>query len=51
MKRRSPEVILFFAALIVLTTLIYGTLHRHHRNKHRNRVTDQMVRDRFDHQT
>jgi hypothetical protein len=45
------EAILFFGALIILTALIYGTLHRHHRNKHKDHVTDQMVRDRFDHQS
>jgi hypothetical protein len=45
------ETIVFLSALIVLTVAIYGTLHRHHRNKHKDRVTDQMVRDRFDHQT
>jgi uncharacterized membrane protein len=45
------EAILFLGALIVLTVAIYGTLHRHHRNKHKDRVTDQIVRDRFDRQT
>jgi hypothetical protein len=45
------EAILFFGALIILTALIYGTLHRHDRNKHKDRVTEQIVRDRFDHQS
>jgi hypothetical protein len=45
------EAILFFAALIILTALIYGTLHRHHRDKRQDRVTDQIVRDRFDHKS
>jgi hypothetical protein len=45
------EAMLFLGALIILTALIYGTLRRHHRNKYKDRIADQMVRDRFDHQS
>jgi hypothetical protein len=43
------DAILFFGALIILTALIYGTLRRHHRNKYKDHIADQIVRDRFDH--
>jgi hypothetical protein len=42
---------LFFGvgALVLLTALIYGTLHTHYRSRHKSKVADQIVRDRYEH--
>jgi hypothetical protein len=49
----SPEVVMeivyFAAAFILLTALIYGTLHTRHRNRYQRKVSDQIVRDRYEH--
>ena len=33
----------------ILGALIYGTLNWHYRDRRRDRVTDQIVRDRYEH--
>jgi len=43
------EIVYFIGALILLSALIYGTLHTHYRNRHQRKVSDQIVRDRYEH--
>jgi hypothetical protein len=43
------EIVYFVGALVLLTGLIYGTLHTRHRSKAQQKVTDQIVRDRYEH--
>jgi hypothetical protein len=43
------EAVYFIGAFLLLAGLIYGTLNWHYRDKRKDRMTDQMVRDRFDH--
>jgi hypothetical protein len=42
------EVIYFAVALVIMTALIYGGLHRRYRNRIATRKADQMVRDRYE---
>jgi hypothetical protein len=43
------EVAFFIGAFLLLAALIYGTLNWHYRDKRRDRKTDQLVRDRYEH--
>jgi hypothetical protein len=43
------EVAYLIGAFILLTGLIYGTLHTRYRNKTQQKMTDQIVRDRYEH--
>jgi hypothetical protein len=45
----TMEIVYFVAAFILLSTLIYGSLHTRYRNKYQRKVSDQIVRDRYDH--
>jgi hypothetical protein len=49
----SPEVVMeivyFAGAFILLSALIYGTLHTRYRNRYQRKVSDQIVRDRYEH--
>jgi hypothetical protein len=43
------EIVYFIAAFILLAALIYGTLNWHFRDRRKDRVADQIVRDRYHH--
>jgi hypothetical protein len=43
------EAAYFFGALLLLVALIYGTLNWHYRDRHKDRMTNQIVRDRYEH--
>jgi hypothetical protein len=43
------EAVYFIGACILLTALIYGTLNYHFTSRRQRKVTDQMVRDRYEH--
>jgi len=43
------EVLYFIGAFLLLVALIYGTLNWHYRDKRRDRISDQLVRDRYEH--
>ena len=43
------EIVYFIGAFILLTALINGTMHSHYRNRLRDKMTDQIVRDRYEH--
>jgi hypothetical protein len=43
------EVVYFVGAFILLTALIYGSMHWHYRDRRQARKTDQIVRDRYGH--
>jgi hypothetical protein len=43
------EIIYFVATVIFVTGLIYRLLHAHYRDRRKDRITDQIVRDRFEH--
>ncbi len=43
------EIVFFIGALVLLAALIYGTLSWHYRDRRRDRMTDQLVRDRYEH--
>jgi hypothetical protein len=43
------EIVYFIGAMILLTALIYGALNYHYRDKSGDKVTDQIVRDRYHH--
>jgi hypothetical protein len=43
------EIVYFIGAFLLLSALIYGSLHTTGRNRHRRKVTDQIVRDRYEH--
>jgi hypothetical protein len=43
------EIAYIIGAFILLSGLIYGTLHARYRNRHQDKVTDQIVRDRYEH--
>ena len=43
------EIVYFAGAFILLSALIYGTLHTRHRNRYQRKVSDQIVRDRYEH--
>ncbi len=42
------EVVYFIGAFILLSALIYGTLHSHYRNRYKQKVVNQIVRDRYE---
>jgi hypothetical protein len=43
------EIVFFIGAFVLLAALIYGTLSRRYRDRRRDRMTDQLVRDRYEH--
>ena len=43
------EIASFIGALVLLVALFYGTLNWHFRHRRRDRMTDQIVRDRYEH--
>jgi hypothetical protein len=43
------EIVYFAGAFILLTALIYGSMHRHYRDWRQGRKTDQIVHDRYEH--
>jgi hypothetical protein len=43
------EIAYFIGAFILLAALISGTLNWHYRDRRRDRMTDQLVRDRYEH--
>jgi len=43
------EIVYFIGAFLLLVVLIYTTLNWHYRDRRRDRMTDQLVRDRYDH--
>ena len=43
------EAVYCIGALILLTALIYGSLNWHYRNRRMSKITDQIVRDRYEH--
>lgn len=48
-ERRLPmEIIYFVGAFILLSALIYGTLHSHFSNRRLRKASDQIVRDRYE---
>ena len=42
------EAVYFVGAFLLLLALIYGTLSWHYRDRRRDRMTDQIVRDRYE---
>ena len=45
----TMEIVYFAGAFILLSALIYGTLHTGYRNRYQRKVSDQIVRDRYEH--
>ncbi|MGY3694933.1 hypothetical protein ACVIGA_005013 [Bradyrhizobium sp. USDA 3240] len=43
------EIGFFFGACILLAALIYATLNSRDRNRRKDKLTDQMIRDRSSH--
>jgi hypothetical protein len=43
------EIVYFVGAFVLLTALIYGSMHWHYRDRRQARKTDQIVRDRYEH--
>jgi hypothetical protein len=43
------EAVYFIGAFVLLVALIYGTLNWHYRDRRKDRMTDQIVRDRYEH--
>lgn len=43
------EIVFFIPAFLLLAALIYGSLNWHFRNRHRDRATDRVIRDRYEH--
>jgi hypothetical protein len=43
------EIIYFIGAFVLLSALIYGTLNYHYRDRRKEKVADQIVRDRYEH--
>jgi hypothetical protein len=43
------EIVYFVAAFILLSALIYGSPHTRYRNKYQRKFSDQIVRDRYEH--
>jgi hypothetical protein len=39
----------FFGAFLLLVALIYRTLNWHYRDRRRDRMTNQIIRDRYEH--
>src|SRR5882724_3960120 len=42
------EAVYFVGAFLLLVALIYGTLNWHYRDRRRDRMTNQIVRDRYE---
>jgi hypothetical protein len=47
--RAAMEAVYFFGAFLLLVVLIYWTLSYHYRDKRKNKIADQIVRDRYEH--
>ena len=45
----TMEIVYFAGAFILLSALIYGTLHTRYQNRYQRKVSDQIVRDRYEH--
>jgi hypothetical protein len=43
------EIAIFIGAFVLLVALFYGTLNWHFRDKRQDKITDQIVRDRYEH--
>jgi hypothetical protein len=43
------EIVYLIGALILLTALIYASLNYHYRNRRIQKMADQVVRDRYEH--
>ena len=43
------EIVYFIGAFVLLVGLIYGTLQYHYRDRLKDKRTDQIVRDRYEH--
>ena len=43
------EIACFIGAFVLLSALFYGSLNWHFRDRRRDRITDQIVRDRYEH--
>jgi len=43
------EIAFFVGAFLLLVALFYATLNWHFRNRRRDRMADQIVRDRYEH--
>jgi hypothetical protein len=43
------EAVYFIGAFVLLVALIYGTLNWHFRDRRKDPMTDQIVRDRYEH--
>jgi hypothetical protein len=43
------EIVYIIGAFILLTALIYGSLSYRYQNKRQRKITDQIVRDRYEH--
>ena len=43
------EIVYFIGAFLLLAALIYGTLSWHYRDRRRERMTDEIVRERYEH--
>jgi hypothetical protein len=48
-SEKVMEIVYFACALILLSALIYGGLHTRYRNRYQKKVSDQIVRDRYEH--
>jgi hypothetical protein len=48
-QETAMEIVYFIGALVLLTALIYGTLRSHHQKRLKDKKTDQIVRDRYEH--
>jgi hypothetical protein len=48
-KGNAMEIVYFIGAVILLAALIYGTLNYHYRDRRKDKVADQIVRDRYEH--
>ena len=42
------EIVIFIGAFVLLVALFYGTLNWHFRDRRRDRITDQIVRDSYE---
>jgi hypothetical protein len=43
------ETVYFIGAFVLLVAMIYGTLNWHYRDRRKDGMTDQIVRDRYEH--
>jgi hypothetical protein len=43
------EIVYFIGAFLLLVALIYGTLHTRYRSRHERKISDQIVRNRYEH--